>query len=86
MFNIPMLRSDLDGYSDTYIVAKETITDESTSAKNQPNKVLTFRNNLTFRLGISKTNTKFIENAEDFDTVMSMSNLFQYSDNYSMTL
>ena len=68
-----------------YIVAKETITAENTNANNQTNKVLTFRNNKSFRSKTSKINITFIKNAEDLDIVMPMSNLFQYTDNYSMT-
>ena len=68
-----------------YIVAKETITAENTNANNESNKVLTFRNNKSFRSSASKINITFIENAEDLDIVMPMCNLFQYSNNYSMT-
>ena len=68
-----------------YIVAKETITAENTNANNQTNKVLTFRNNKSFRSRTSKINIPFIKNAEDLDIAMPMSNLFQYTDNYSMT-
>ena len=68
-----------------YIVAKETITAENTNANNESNKVLTFRNNKSFRSSTSKINITFIENAEDLDIVMPMCNLFQYSNNYSMT-
>ena len=80
-----MLRSDQNCYSDAYIVAKERITAESTNVINQTNKVLTFRNNASSGSNTSKINITFIENAEDLDIVMPMSNLFQYSDNYSMT-
>ena len=80
-----MLRSDQNYYSNAYIVAKETITAESSNAINQTNKVLTFRDNASFGSNTLKINITFIENAEDLDIVMSMSNLFQYSDNYSMT-
>ena len=68
-----------------YIVAKETITAENTNANNQTNKVLTFRNNKSFRSRTSKINKKKKKNAEDLDIAMPMSNLFQYTDNYSMT-
>ena len=68
-----------------YIVAKETITAENTNANNQTNKVLTFRNNKSFRSRTPKINITFIKNAEDLDIAMPMSNLFQYTDNYSMT-
>ena len=52
---------------------------------NPTNKVLTFKNNSTFKSGISKTNDIFIGNAEDLDTVMPMYNLLEYSGNYCMT-
>ena len=49
------------------------------------NKKLTFKNNTPFRSCTSKINNKFIDNAEDFDIVMPMYNLLEYSDIYSMT-
>ena len=44
-----------------------------------------FRNNATFRSCMSKISNTLIDNAEDLDIVMSMSNLLEYSHNYSMT-
>ena len=49
------------------------------------NKKLAFKNNIPFRLFISKINNIFIDNAEDLDNVMPMYYLLEYSDNYSMT-
>ena len=34
---------------------------------------------------ISKINNTLVNNAENFDIVMSMNNLLEYSDNYSVT-
>ena len=52
---------------------------------NRRNKRLTFKNNAPFKSCISKINNTFIDNAKDFDIVMSMYNLLEYSNNYSMT-
>ena len=52
---------------------------------NRRNKRLTFKNNAPFKSCIWKINNTFIENAKDFDIVMSMYNLLEYSNNYSMT-
>ena len=48
-FKISMLRSDLCGYSDTYIVVKGTTTVEGTNDANKRNKKFTFKNNAPFR-------------------------------------
>ena len=48
-------------------------------------KKLTFNNNPPFRPCISKNNNISTKNAEDFDIVMPMYNLLEYSNNYSMT-
>ena len=42
-------------------------------------------NNAPFRSCISKINNTFTGNAENVDIVMSLYNLLEYSDNYSMT-
>ena len=72
-------------YLDAYIVMKETTTLESTNANNRTNKELAFMNNASFRSYIIKITTTFIDNAEDLDIVMSMYNLSDHTDNYSMT-
>ena len=78
-----MLRSDLCDYSDAYIIVKGRITVRGNNAK-RINKKLTFKKNTPFRSYILKINNKLIENAEDLDIVMSMYNLVEYSNNYSM--
>ena len=48
-------------------------------------KMLVFKNNAPFSSCISKIINKFIGNIEDLDIVMSMYNLLEYSENYSMS-
>ena len=85
-FKTLILRSDLCGYSDVYIVAKGRITIESINIINQrANEKLTFKNNGQFRPCLSEINNIFIDKAEDLDIVMSVYNLLEYSDNYSIT-
>ena len=48
-------------------------------------KKLIFKNNVSFRSRISKISSTFIDTAEDFDIIMPMYNLLEYSDSYSMT-
>ena len=45
-----------------------------------------FKNDGSFRPGISNIDNKLIDNAEDLDKVISMYNLIEYSNNYSMLL
>ena len=78
-----MLGLDLCDYSDVYIIVKRTTSITGTNNANRRNKKLTFKNSAPFRSCISKINNTFIENAEDFDVVMPMYNLLEYSDNYS---
>ena len=80
-----MLRSDFCDYSDAYIVAKGTI-DFLALAANENDKAeknVAFKNNAPFTSCISKINSTLIDNA-DFDIVMLMYNLLEYSQNYSM--
>ena len=70
-FKTSMLISDSPDYTDAYIVLKG-------------GKKLTFKNYGFFRC-ISKINNTSIDNAEDNGIVMSLYNLLQYSDNYSLT-
>ena len=70
-----MLRSDLCGFSDAYIVVKGTITLEVDYDANKRNKNLAFKNNVPFINCISKINGVQIDNADDLDVVMPMYNL-----------
>ena len=62
-----MLISDLCDYSDAYIVVKGR------------NKNLLFKNNVSFRSCIAKISNLFIDITEDFDIVIHMYNLLEYS-------
>ena len=80
-----MLRSDLCGYSETYIFVKATI-DLLAAAANENNKVekdVAFEKNNPFR---SKVDCTLIDNAEDLEIFKRMYNLLEYSQNFSMTL
>ena len=71
-FKTPMLRSNLCDYSDAYIVVKRKACLLAVTSNNAP-----------FRSSISKINNT-IDNAEDLDIAMSMYNLLEQSQNYSM--
>ena len=70
-----MLRSDLCNYSDAYIVVKGIASLTGTNVANRRNKKLIFKNNVPFRLCISKINSTFTDYAEDLDIVIPMYNL-----------
>ena len=82
-----MLQSSLCDYSDAYIVAKGTITvqTENNIASDGYNRNLILKKNAPFINCISKISNVLIDNAEDFDTVMPMYNLTEYSKSYSKT-
>ena len=84
-FKTSILRSDLCDYSDAYIVVKGRISVTGNNNANKRNKKLNFKNNALFTSCISKIDNTFVDNAEDFDIVMMMYNLLEYSDNYFMT-
>ena len=65
-----------------YIVVKGIITAEGTNDANKRNKKLTFKNNSSFRLCISKINDTLIDSAEDFNIAILMYNLFEYSESH----
>ena len=89
-FKMPMLRSDLCDYADTYIFINGTITveadhigarvDKNRDRKNIP---LILKNNTPL---ISCIISCIIEDAEDLDIVMPMYNLLEYSKNYGKTI
>ena len=79
-----MLRSDLCGFSDTYIIVKVTITAANPDGAKR-NKEITFKNNVPFINCISKINGVKIDNAEDLDVVMPTYDLLEHSKNYRKT-
>ena len=66
-------------------VIKKTVTVEGENNPEKRKKKLTFKNNASFRSCILKINNTFTDSAEGLDIVMPIYNLFEYSDNYSMT-
>ena len=86
-----MVRSNLCDYADSYILVKRTITitgagdDAAARRADERNKEVTFKNCAPFTKYISRINNTDIDNAHDFDIVMLMYNLTDYSDNYSKT-
>ena len=80
-----MLRSELFEYSNEYIFVKRTLYFGVVGNNAMTQKGVLFKNNVPFRSCISKINNIFIDNAEDFDVVITMYNLLEYGENYSMT-
>ena len=88
-FKTTMLKSSLCDYSDAYILVKGTISVNNTAiaddAVNNDDKKVIFKNCLPFTNCISEINNTQVDNAKDFDIVMLMYNLIEYSDNYAKT-
>ena len=72
-----MLKSSLCDYIDAYILVKGTID------VNTANKKVIFKNCAPFTNCIGEINNTQVDNAKDIDTVMSIYNLIEYSNNYS---
>ena len=90
-FKTTMLRSNLCDYADAYIFVKGTIkitgvrADAAIKQADERDKGVTFKNCAPFTKCISRINNTDIDNAKDIDIVMLMSNLIEYSDNYTKT-
>ena len=86
-----MLRSNLCDYADSYIIVKGTITitgagdNAGERQVDERDKGVTFKNCAPVTKCISRINNTDIDNAHDFDIVMPMYNLIEYSDNYLKT-
>ena len=91
-FKTTMLKSSLCDYSDTYILVKGTITitgagdDAAARQADERDKGVVFKNCAPFTSRISGINNTQVDNAKDFNIVMTMYNLIEYSDNYVKTL
>ena len=85
-FKTPMLRSDLCGYADTYILVNDIITVAGNQPTDRQNKRLILKNNAPFVSCITRINNELIEDADDLDIVMPMYNLLEYSKNYKKTI
>ena len=87
-FKTMMLKSNLCGYSDPYILVSGTITitgeggDDAKSADKR-DKGVTFKNWAPFTDYLSEINNAQVDNAKYLDAVIPMYNLIQYSNNYS---
>ena len=90
-FKTTMLKSSLCDYSDAYILVKEKIAitavgdDPADKKEDERDKGVAFKNCAPFTNCISEINNTQINNAKDFDIVMPMYNLIEYSDNYAKT-
>ena len=84
-FKTSMLRSDLCDYSDAYVWVKGKITVTDPNNNANFDRRLTHKNNAPFISCISKINGELAENAEDFDIVITMYNLLEYSKKYEKT-
>ena len=73
-----MLRPDLCDYNDAYIVVKGRISVRATANTGIDQKDIVLKNNAPFKSYITKINSTLIDNTEDLDIVMSMSNLLEY--------
>ena len=68
-----------------FIFVKSTVTVEGDNYNKTGNKMLIFENQAPLRSCISQIYNKFVDNVEELDIFMSVYNLLEYSDNYSMT-
>ena len=84
-FNTSIVGSDLCDYSNAYIVVKATIVLQGTTDASKRNEKLALKNNALFESCIPRINNTLIDSAEDLDIVITMYNLLEYSENYSMT-
>ena len=88
-FKTTMLRSNLCGYADSYILVKGPITitgagdDAAARQADERDKGVTFKNCAPYTKCISRINNIDIDNAHDIDIAMPMYNLIEYSNNYS---
>ena len=69
-----MLRSDLCDYADAYILVNGTITVDGNRPRDRQNKPVILKNNAPFVSCITRINGELIEDADDLDIVMPISN------------
>ena len=90
-FKTTMLKSRLCDYSDAYILVKGNIKirgagdDGAARQTDERDKGVAFKNCAPFINCISEINNTQAGNAKDFDIIMPMYNLIEYSDNYAKT-
>ena len=81
IYNTEVLKSNFCNCNDAYILVKGDIV---TAAYNIPTQ-LAFKNFVSFIKSITKIDGTTINDAEDLDLVMPISNQKEYSSNYSET-
>ena len=88
-FKTSMMRPDLCGCSDAYILVQGIINVPDTAAGNaavsNTNKNVIFGNCAPFTICITEINKVQVDDAQDIGIVMSMYTLIEYSDAYSQT-
>ena len=80
-FRTKISKSNLRDYSDAYILATGNIT----TANGDANTRVAFKNCAPFTKCITHINDEHVDNADNFDIIIPMYNLIEYSDNYSDT-
>ena len=86
-----MLTSSLCDYSDAYILVSGTITvvgageEVAAIATDRSNNQGIFKNFAPFTNCITEIDNTQVDNTKNFDVVMPMYNLIEYSDKYSKT-
>ena len=86
-----MLRSSLWDYSDRYILVKipKNLTEQGPNVAviqdDKNNKQVIFKNSASFTISTTQINNTQIEDAKDFEVVILMYDLIEYSNNYSVT-
>ena len=86
-----MLRSSLWDYSDRYILVKipKNLTEQGPKVAviqdDKNNKQVIFKNSAPFTISTTQINNTQIEDAKDFEVVILMYDLIEYSNNYSVT-
>ena len=87
-FKTTLLKSSLCDYSDAYILVKGRVTitgagaDAAARRADEREKRVALKNCAPFTNYISEINNTQVGNAKDFDIIMPMYNLIEYSDNY----
>ena len=88
-FKTSLIKSNLCDYSDSYILAKETITVPNAAATGaaviNTNRKAMFKNCAPFTDCITEINNIQVDDAQKIDVIMPMYNLIGYSDAYSKT-
>ena len=80
-FETKVIKSNLCDYSDAYVL----VTGSITATDGNANTRVAFKNCAPFTKCITHINDEHVDNIDNFDIIMAMYNLIEYSDNYSDT-